>query len=67
MNAFITASIPDGDEHLRRIGRPRRHALDLRRFVRVEPRQHVIGQVAPLLAAPDADPQPRKLVAQVLR
>ena len=30
---------PRRDEHLRRIGRARRHALDVRRFVRLEPRR----------------------------
>ena len=30
-------------------------------LVRLEPRQHVIREIAPGIAAPDADPQPCKL------
>src|SRR5258705_181060 len=55
---------PRRDEHLRRIGRARRHALDLRRFTLVELREHVIREIALLLAAPDADAQPRELVPE---
>ena len=47
---------PGRDEHLRRIGRPRGHAVDLFRFVGLEPREHVIGQIPPRL--PSALPRP---------
>src|SRR5207248_1229351 len=52
---------PVSDERLRRIGRPRRRALDLGKFIRIEPRQHVIGEIALWIPAPDADAEPREL------
>ena len=35
---------------------------DIGSFLRLEPRQHVIREVAPRISAPDADPQPRKVI-----
>src|SRR5262245_565506 len=56
---------PRRDEHLRRICRPRRHALDVRGFILVEPRQHVIREIAPGVAATHADSEPGKLVTEM--
>src|SRR5438034_4294582 len=54
---------PGGGEYLRSVGRARDHALDFVRFVLIELRQHVIREIAPRVSAPDAQPQPGKLVA----
>src|SRR3954471_4272684 len=56
---------PRRDEHLRRVGGAHGHALHLRGLALVELRQHVVGEIAIAVAATDADPQPRKLVAKV--
>src|SRR6201999_3916489 len=56
---------PRRDEHLRRIGRALRHALDLRRFIFLEPRQDVIREIALIPAPPDPEPEPRELVAEM--
>ena len=45
---------PRRDEHLRRLGRARRHALDLVRLVPLEPRQHMIREISPRVAAAPA-------------
>src|SRR5215472_14427065 len=57
---------PAGDEHFRRVGRASDHALDVRRFVFLEPREHVIREIPSRISAPDAQPQPGELVAYVL-
>ena len=56
---------PAGDEHLRRIGCARNHTRGFHCFVFLELRQHVIREIFPRIAASDAQPQPRKLVAEV--
>ena len=64
LNRFITASIPSSTNISDGIGRPRDHRVDARRFVGLEPRQHVVGQIPPRSPRADADPQPRELVGR---
>ncbi len=71
LNWFITPAIPPVTNISAASAARSDHALDLLALIRVEPRQHVIGQV-PLRPptrsfrpASDAQPQPRKLVADV--
>ena len=56
---------PVRHEHLGRVGRPRRHRLDVRGLVASNAGQHVIGKVAPRITSSDADPQPRELLSEV--
>ncbi len=61
MNRFITGAIPSvTNSSAASAARPTASAT-ARPFIRIESRQHVIGQIPPGVAAPDADPQPCKL------
>ena len=66
LNLFITGPMPSDDEQLGGIGRPADRLGDRRPLVRLEPGQHVVRQIAPRVAAADADPQPRELVGAEL-
>src|SRR6185369_13941408 len=57
---------PAGDEHLRGAGRAIDHPRRLVRLVLLELRQLVIREVTPRVSAPDPQPQPGELVADVL-
>src|SRR5688500_3195329 len=48
-------------EHLGGIGRPGDEHLELGAFAALELREHVIGEVAPRVTAPDPQPEPGKL------
>ena len=60
LNLFITAAMPSADEQFGGVRRAGHRLGDDRPFFGCEPRQHVIRQVAPGIASPDADPQPSR-------